>query len=73
MARMLPDLPAAALSEEGARRARHGQALGPSDLCAPLPPAAAGFTRLIDRSGELLGIAEPERPPGVLHPVVILV
>lgn len=73
MARMLAGLPAAALSDEGVRRARHGQSLGPGDLCAPLPAGAAGFTRLVDRSGALVGVAEPERDRSVLHPVVILV
>jgi hypothetical protein len=72
MSRMLTTLPAAALSEDGARRAKHGQALGPGDLCAPLPPGAAGYTRLIDRAGELVGVAEWEGTPGFLHPVVIL-
>ena len=56
-----PALPAAALSDEGVRRARHGQSLGPGDLCAPLPAGAAGFTRLVDPSGALVGVAEPER------------
>jgi tRNA pseudouridine55 synthase len=72
MGRMLTTLPAAALSDEGVRRARHGRSLGPGDFCAPLPEAASGFTRLLDSSGDLVGVAEPERGPGVLHPVVIL-
>ena len=72
MGRMLTTLPAAALSDEGVRRARHGRSLGPGDFCAPLPQAASGFTRLLDSSGDLVGVAEPERAPGVLHPVVIL-
>ena len=73
MSRMLTALPAAALSEDGTRRARHGQSLGPGDLCAPLPPGAAGYTRLIDRAGELVGVAEPSGSADALHPVVILV
>ena len=72
MGRMLTTLPAAELSDEGVRRARHGRSLGPGDFCAPLPQAAPGFTRLLDSSGDLVGVAEPERGPGVLHPVVIL-
>ncbi len=72
MGRMLTTLPAAALSDEGMRHARHGRSLGPGDFCAPLPQAASGFTRLLDSSGDLVGVAEPERGPGVLHPVVIL-
>jgi tRNA pseudouridine55 synthase len=73
MSRMLTTLPVAALSEDGARRAKHGQSLGPGDLCAPLPPGAAGYTRLVDRRGELVGVAELEGGVGFLHPVVILV
>jgi tRNA pseudouridine55 synthase len=72
MSRMLTTLPAAALSDEGVRHARHGRSLGPGDFCAPLPQAASGFTRLLDSSGDLVGVAEPDRGPGVLHPVVIL-
>ena len=73
MGRMLTTLPAAALSDEGVRRARHGCSLGQRDFCAPLPPAAPGFTRLLDAGGELVGIAEPIGDAGALHPVVILV
>ena len=42
-------------------------------LLRSLPQAASGFTRLLDSSGDLVGVAEPERGPGVLHPLVILV
>jgi hypothetical protein len=37
-----------------------------------LPAGAMGFTRLLSPAGDLVGVAEPERAPGVLHPVVIL-
>jgi tRNA pseudouridine55 synthase len=73
MSRMLTTLPAVVLSEDGTRRAKQGQSLGPRDLCAPLPAQAAGYTRLIDRTGELVGIAEPKGASELLHPVVILV
>ena len=73
MGRMLTTLPAAALSDEGVRRARQGRSLGPGDLCAPMPAGAGGFTRLLHPSGDLVGVAEPDRAPGLLHPVVILV
>jgi tRNA pseudouridine55 synthase len=74
MGRMLPTLPAAALSGEGVRRARHGRSLGPQDFSTPVPPAASGFTRLLDSAGDLVGVAEPMmHGAGVLHPVVILV
>jgi tRNA pseudouridine55 synthase len=73
MGRMLTTLPAAALSDEGVRRARHGRSLGPEDFCAPMPLAAPGFTRLLDPAGDLVGVAEPIGGAGALHPVVILV
>ena len=72
MGRMLTTLPAAALSDEGVRRARHGRTLGQQDFCAPLPPAAPGFLRLLDSAGDLVGVAEPIGGAGALHPVVIL-
>jgi len=72
MGRMLTTLPAAALSDEGVRRARHGRSLGQQDFCAPLPLAAPGFTRLLDPTGDLVGVAEPIGDAGALHPVVIL-
>jgi len=72
MGRMLTTLPAAALSDEGVRRARHGRSLGQQDFCAPLPPAGPGFTRLLDPAGDLVGLAEPIGGAGALHPVVIL-
>ena len=73
MGQMLTTLPAAALSDEGVRRARHGRSLGPQDFCAPLPLAAPGFTRLLDPSGDLVGVAEAIGGAAALHPVVILV
>jgi hypothetical protein len=38
-----------------------------------MPLAAPGFTRLLDPSGDLVGVAEPIGGAGALHPVVILV
>lgn len=69
-ARMLTSLPAATLTEEGVRRARHGRTLGDAEIAAPTASAGA-VTRLLDPAGELVGIAEP-CGPGLLHPVVIL-
>jgi tRNA pseudouridine55 synthase len=79
--RLLPDLPAVALSDEGARRVRHGNAVGPSHL-AIAQKEAGSFAgketapfwkgRLLDGSGALLGIGEA-RADGLLHPVIVLV
>jgi tRNA pseudouridine55 synthase len=70
-ARMLTSLPAATLTGEGVRRARHGRTLGDADIS--MRTAAEGtVTRLLDPTGDLVGIAE-SCGPGLLHPVVILV
>ncbi|MGE3273545.1 MAG: tRNA pseudouridine(55) synthase TruB [Vicinamibacterales bacterium] len=69
---LLPDLPAVTLTEDGARRARHGQALGPSQAEGGAWAAAAGATvRLLTATGTLVGLAEPG-PGGTLHPSVVL-
>ena len=70
MARMLTSLPAATLTEEGVRRARHGRMLGDAEIAARTASEGA-VTRLLDPAGDLVGIAETRRA-GLLHPVVIL-
>jgi len=67
---MLPWMAAARLTEEGARRAKHGRALGPEHIAGRSGPAGP-YLRLLHPDGELLGIASPE-DAGVLHPSVIL-
>lgn len=69
---LLPDIPAARLTEGGARRAGHGAAVGPADIAAAAADTGGGRVRLLDAGGHLLGLAEP-RPGGVLQPVVVLV
>jgi tRNA pseudouridine55 synthase len=69
--RLLPELPAVVLSEQGVRRASHGNTLGQGDVLEP-PPQIGNRLRLIDGAGALLGIAEP-LDSGLLHPVVVLV
>ena len=69
-ARMLTSLPAATLTEEGVRRARHGRTLGDAEIAARTASEGA-VTRLLDPAGDLVGIAE-SCGPGLLHPVVIL-
>jgi hypothetical protein len=71
--RLLPDLPAVQLSERGAGRARHGNALGPEDLAGPVPVSDSSRPiRLLAPGNRLLGLAEPG-VGGLLHPVVVLV
>jgi tRNA pseudouridine55 synthase len=74
--RLLPELPAVVLGEDGVRRVSHGNSVGPEHL-APAQKAsgtreaAAPHLRLLDEAGALLGIAE--RGPGaLLHPTIVL-
>lgn len=69
--RLLTELPAVVLSEQGVRRASHGNALGRDDVLRP-PAHLGNRLRLVDAAGALLGIAEPVEG-GLLHPVVVLV
>jgi tRNA pseudouridine55 synthase len=75
-AEMLPGLPSVTLNAEGVLRAVHGRALdidnqrGIRDAgCLP----GAAFVRLLDQSGQLVGIAEHTDALGILHPSVVLV
>lgn len=68
---MLPHLPAVAVTPDGARRVRHGQAVQ-----GVVPDGPSGPVRLIDDAGHLVAIARPG-PGGVggavlLQPVVVL-
>jgi tRNA pseudouridine55 synthase len=73
--RLLTELPSVVLTDDGVRRASHGNALGPQDLHPPSPDgllAASTRLRLLNRHGGLLGIAEPV-DGGFLHPLIVLV
>lgn len=73
--RLLQEVPAVRLTERGARRASHGNALGPEDLTDAVAAARADVgvrLRLLDGAGMLLGVAEA-RAAGLLHPVIVLV
>lgn len=76
MADLLPQLPGVVLTNLGARRAAHGNAIRPGDVAGRLEPLVPvpgeGPVRLLDREGGLLAIAEPG-PGSALHPVVVLV
>jgi tRNA pseudouridine55 synthase len=68
---MLPRLSRVVLTPEGVRRARNGRNLGPADLEKGDAPSSL-FVRLLDSTGELVGIGEPAGASGLLHPSVVL-
>jgi tRNA pseudouridine55 synthase len=68
--RLLSELPCATLTPEGVEHAVHGRTLGGSDLAAL--EGAGPRVRLLDPSGELVGIASPAGAPALLHPSIIL-
>jgi len=70
---LLGHLPALRLSEEGTRRATHGNLVGPAHVTdASANVGTADRLRLLDPSGHLVAIAE-RLGDGSLHPVVVLV
>jgi tRNA pseudouridine55 synthase len=75
MDQLLTTLPVAILTEEGFRKASHGNTLTGSDfrLASDRDRAADGDRlRLLDASGRLVGIADAA-PGGLLHPSIVLV
>lgn len=74
LSRMLPQLRAVTLTDEGEQRVRHGRELGAADVVGALPPVAPGeLIRLLGAGDALLGLAEPGAAPLSLHPAVVLV
>jgi tRNA pseudouridine55 synthase len=88
LARMLLSMSSVVLTAEGAKHASHGRVLEPADLApghpglttgASTPVQAdgaarsnAGWIRLLDQDGELLGVARRDGSSSVLHPSVVL-
>ena len=73
---MLPGLASVTLTAEGVLRAVHGRELemdGGAGMTTSACACDSGFVRLLDQSGQLVGIAEPTEAPGILHPSVVLV
>ena len=70
---MLSRISAVVLTVEGVRRAGHGRDLGPPDFVDCSEAGVHPWLRLLDSAGELIGLAEPARTPGLLHPSVVLV
>ncbi len=70
--RLLLDLPAVHLTADGVQRVSHGQELRPSDwegnAAGPIAPAI----RLFAPDGRMLGMAEPSKTHGFLHPAVVI-
>ena len=78
LSQMLPELPCAVLTDEGVRRAIQGVDIRPSDreIAADADDVWLGNgarVRLLNSSGELIGIAEPARSERHLHASVVLV
>jgi tRNA pseudouridine55 synthase len=81
LAQMLPRWSSVVLTDEGARRVAHGRDVRPDDAMAGalpdgqamVPAAPQQVVRLLDQHGELIGIAELGKSPGLLHPSIVLV
>jgi tRNA pseudouridine55 synthase len=82
LARMLGTFPSVILTADGVRHAKHGCDLGPGDtekrVGSPFPDLLSKeppdpFFRLVDPAGDLIGIAQPAKTRGLLHPSVVLV
>jgi tRNA pseudouridine55 synthase len=71
MERLLLHWPAVALTAEGVRRMSHGQELRPADWTGSAPDERASHVRLTSPEGRLLGIAEPSKTGGFLHPALV--
>lgn len=75
--KLLQDVAGLALTPAGVRRAISGCNLGPTDVAGEFPQlradsSAARRVKLLDPTGDLVGIAEPIISTALLHPVVIL-
>lgn len=75
LASMLPGLGAAILTEQGEHHVAHGRDVGPDEVQerhGGTGPAMRAEIRLLDRQGQLVGIAEEATRAGLLHPSVVL-
>ncbi len=74
MGSLLPSIPAVVVSDQGARRAAHGNPLRVADMvpAAGLPLPNTGRVRILDERGRLLAVAD-RRGDGTLHPKIVLV
>ncbi|MCI0430323.1 MAG: tRNA pseudouridine(55) synthase TruB [Rhodospirillales bacterium] len=67
---LLEDVPMAALTDRGVRWARHGRDLGPAELLTPFPTLPP-LVRLMGPDGQMVGLGEPSKALGLLHPVLV--
>ncbi len=79
LARLLPDLPSAVLTEHGTQRAKHGNRLSRADLVSwnrnwwhEQADGSRARVKLIDGTGNLLAIAKVNSEH-ILHPAIVLV
>ena len=83
LARLLPGFPAVTVTDEGLTRITHGRVLEPGHFVR-LSAEATGeqirtvsgkepWTRLLDRNGQLVALAQPGSAPGSLHPAIVLI
>jgi tRNA pseudouridine55 synthase len=74
MERLLTEMPAGTVTDEGLTWVRHGRELGAEQLVSPNPhPLAPGdWLRLFDGAGHLVALAQAGSKPGSLHPSVVL-
>lgn len=74
MARLLSGLPSVRLDPAQRIAVGRGQELMDAAVepGAAAPPAAAGWVRLLDATGDLVALATPGRRPGSLHPAIVL-
>ena len=71
--KLLTGFPAAVVTAEGLTRVSHGQHVRPADVAGPMPASSAEWVRMLDGSGELVGLATPQHASGFLHPEVVLI
>lgn len=67
---LLTEIPVARLTHEGVRWALHGRDLGPHELRTPLP-VIPPMVRMMGPDERIVGLAEPAKMRGFLHPTVV--
>ena len=70
--RLVPELPAVSLNEQGRDAVRHGRTISRRHVVGAFPEPAAGRVRLLDAEGRLLALAVPREGEAVLQPDVVL-
>ena len=70
--RLLPQYPAATLTDEGVRWASHGRTIGAAQV-AGLVPEGTEWVRLLNDQGTMVALGRAAGAPGSLHPSVVLI